>query len=352
MVVGRCGTKRMRIACKKMKLGFFEAEGWEKEILIQELKGVQIFFTQGILTKENVKEFHQLDMISIFISSKIDAAVIDSMPNLKFIATRSTGFDHIDIEYCKNKNIKVANVPEYGTRTVAEWTFGLILNIMRKIYTSIEQIKKNESFDLKNLRGEELYSKTIGVIGTGKIGKEVIKLARAFGMNAVAYDIQVDNNFAKEYMVKYLPLEELLKVSDVITIHVNLTPQTFHMINKKNIHLIKKGAYLINTARGAIVETEALIHALKEGILNGAALDVLENEVEIKEELEVLVKNNLQQEVIKTLLANHILMKMPQVIITPHNAFNSKESIERILNTTIENINGFLKKTPLNLVVN
>jgi D-lactate dehydrogenase len=403
-----------------MKLGFFEAEGWEKEILERELPDLEIYFTTERLTKENVKNFQDLDILSIFISSEIDKEIIDSLPNLKLITTRSTGYDHIYCEYCKSKGILVCNVPEYGTKTVAEWTIGLMLNLMRKIYYAIDQIKETESFDLKNLRGEELYGKTLGVIGTGRIGKEVIKLAKAFGMNILAYDIYPDENFAKEYNVTYTSLEELLKNSDVITIHVNLNPSTYHLINKENIKFIKPGAYLINTARGGIVETEALLYALKEGILQGAALDVLEEETEIKEELELLVKytkshlpessdrieytrierpnNNIHpnkrpndipeykpnenqkfglnsgnehsfgqdsgsnktfgqnsgsdniKETAFTLWQNHILMKMPNVLITPHNAFNSKEAIERILMTTIENIKKFLEGNPINLV--
>jgi D-lactate dehydrogenase len=347
-----------------MKFGFFEAEGWEKEVLEKELPDLEIYFTNERLTKDNVKNFQDLDILSIFISSEIDKEIIDSLPNLKLITTRSTGYDHIDCEYCRSKGILVCNVPEYGTKTVAEWAIGLMLNLMRKIYYAIDQIKEIESFDLKNLRGEELYGKTLGVIGTGRIGKEVIKLAKAFGMNILAYDVYPDENFAKEYNVTYTSLEELLKNSDVITIHVNLNPSTYHLINKENIKLIKPGAYLINTARGGIIETEALLYALKEGILKGAALDVLEEETEIKEELELLVKyttdkrgsnadehglNDLKETAF-TLWQNHILMKMPNVLITPHNAFNSKEAIERILMTTIENIKKFLEGNPINLV--
>jgi len=353
-----------------MKLGFFEAEGWEKEILERELPDLEIYFTTERLIKENVKNFKDLDILSIFICSEIDKEIIDSLPNLKLITTRSTGYDHIDCEYCRSKGIVVCNVPEYGTKTVAEWTIGLMLNLMRKIYYAIDQIKESESFDLKNLRGEELYGKTLGVIGTGKIGKEVIKLAKAFGMNILAYDAFPDENFAKEYNVTYTSLEELLKNSDVITIHVNLNPSTYHLINKENIKLIKHGAYLINTARGGIVETEALLYGLKEGILKGVALDVLEEETEIKEELELLVKYTMMideprtkaeydtekgaqndlKETAFTLWQNHILMKMPNVLITPHNAFNSKEAIERILMTTIENIKKFLEGNLINLV--
>ncbi len=333
-----------------MRIGFFEAEGWEKEILEKELNGHELIFTTDWITKENVGNFKDIDILSVFICSEINKEIIDSLPNLKFITTRSTGFDHIDINYCKEKGILVSNVPEYGTKTVAEWTIGLMLNLMRKIYYAIDQIKEAESFDLSNLRGEELNGKTLGVIGTGKIGKEVIKLAKAFGMNILAYDIYKDENFAKEYEVRYVTLEELLQNSDVITIHTTLNPTTFHLINKNNINLIKRGAYLINTARGGIIETEALIYALKEGILKGAALDVLEEETEIKEELELLVRQELKTEEIKTLWQNHILMKMSNVLITPHNAFNSEEAIKRILKTTIENIKGFMEGKPINLV--
>jgi len=333
-----------------MKIGFFEAEGWEKEILEKEFSKHNLIFIKDWLTKENVENYNDLEILSVFICSEINKEIIDSLPNLKFIATRSTGFDHIDINYCKEKGIIVSNVPEYGTKTVAEWTIGLMLNLMRKIYYAIDQIKEAESFDLSNLRGEELYGKTLGVIGTGKIGKEVIRLAKAFGMNVLAYDVYQDENFAKEYDFKYVSLEELLRNSDVITIHVNLNPSTYHLINKNNVNLVKRGAYLINTARGGIIETEALIYALKEGILKGAALDVLEEETEIKEELEILVKSDLKTEEIKTLWQNHILMKMPNVLITPHNAFNSKEAVERILKTTIENIKGFIEGRLINTI--
>ncbi|BCX15120.1 MAG: lactate dehydrogenase [Candidatus Parcubacteria bacterium] len=333
-----------------MKIGFFEAEGWEKEILNKELQGLDIYFSNEWLTKENVENFKDIEILSIFVCSQIDKEVINSLPNLKFIATRSTGFDHIDVNYCKEKGIVVSNVPEYGTKTVTEWTFGLMINLMRKIYYAIDQIKETESFDLGNLRGEELFGKTLGVIGTGRIGKEIIKIAKAFGMNIIAFDVYPDEKFAQEQNIQYVSLENLLQNADIITIHVNLNSSTYHLINKENVKIIKRGAYLINTARGGIVETEALVYALKEGILKGAALDVLEEETEIKEELELLVKPELKTEEIKTLWQNHILMKMPNVLITPHNAFNSKEAVSRILATTIDNIKAFLSGNPINTV--
>jgi D-lactate dehydrogenase len=333
-----------------MKIAFFELEGWEKEKIEKELAGHDLILLNEKLDLDNVQKYQDIEILSVFISSELNKELIDKLPNLKFIATRSTGFDHIDVNYCKSKNILVSNVPEYGTKTVAEWTIGLMLALMRKIYYAIDQIKESESFDLSNLRGEELDGKTLGVIGTGRIGKQVIKLAKAFGMNILAYDSYNDEKFAEEHQIKYVSLEELLQNSDVITIHTNLNPSTYHLINQNNINLIKKGAYLINTARGGITETSALIYALKEGILKGVALDVLEEENEIKEELELLVNKEVREEEIKTMWADHILMKMPNVLITPHNAFNSKEAVERILNTTIENIKSFINGSPINLV--
>lgn len=333
-----------------MKIAFFELEGWEKEKIEKELGNYDLILTQDKLDLENISNYKDIDILSIFISSEINREIINKLTNIKFITTRSTGYDHININYCKERNILVSNVPEYGTKTVAEWTIGLMLNLIRKIYYAIDQIKETESFDLSSLRGEELYGKTLGVIGTGKIGKEVIKIAKSLGMNILAYDLYQDTSFAGEYEVKYVNLEELLAHSDVITIHTTLNSSTYHLINESNIRKIKKGAYLINTARGAIVETSALISALKEGIIKGVALDVLEEENEIKEELEILVNRNLKEEEIKTLWTNHVLMKMPNVLITPHNAFNSKEAVERILNTTIENIKAFIEGKPINLV--
>ncbi|MCS7200850.1 MAG: hydroxyacid dehydrogenase [Patescibacteria group bacterium] len=333
-----------------MKISFVEAEGWERNILENELPNNELIFTQERLSSENLFNFRETEILSTFICSELTSQIIDSLPNLKFIATRSTGYDHIDVNYCRQRGILVANVPEYGTKTVAEWTIGLMLNLMRKIYFAIDQIKESQSFDLTNLRGEELNEKTLGVIGTGKIGKEVIKLANAFGMKILAFDAYPDYEFSQEYQFDYVSLNELLQNSDVITIHVNLNPSTYHLINIDNIKFMKKGTYLINTARGGVVQTEALVIALKEGILKGAALDVLEEEREIKEELEILTKGELMVDEIKTIWQNHILMNMPNVLITPHNAFNSKEAVFRILQTTIQNIKGFIEGKFYNLV--
>jgi D-lactate dehydrogenase len=250
--------------------------------------------------------------------------------------------DHIDLNYCQEHNIIVKNIPDYGSQSVAEYTFALLLSLIRKIYQAYHQIRESNSFKLDGLEGEELFQKTIGVIGTGRIGKKVIQIANGFQMKILAYDKFPDEKLVKEFKVSYVSLEELLKNSDIITLHLPLTEETFHLLNKNNISLIKKGAYLINTARGGLIETEALYWALKNNILKGAALDVLEGEEDIKEEQELLLKN-LEDKRAKVLLYNHAFIDMENVLISPHNAFNTKEALKRIIEETVSFIQDFLK---------
>ncbi|MBU4347993.1 hydroxyacid dehydrogenase [Patescibacteria group bacterium] len=324
-----------------MKIAFFELKDWEEEIVKQKFSEDDLFFSKEKLESFNIPSQKDFDIISVFVGSVLDKEMLSNFPNLKFVATRSTGFDHIDLAYCKKKGIKVGYVPGYGVNTVAEYAFGLILNLTRKIYQSIDQIKEHGDFSLEGLQGVDIKGKTLGIIGTGRIGKESIKIANGFGMNIIAYDLHPNETHAVEQNYKYVSLEDLLKNSDIITIHAPYTKETHYLINEDNFQLIKKGAFLVNTARGAIVQTEALIVALKSGNLAGYATDVLEDEGEVKDELNYLTKTRLKDDVIKNMLYNHILMEMPNVLITPHNAFNSIEALQRILNTTMENIKGF-----------
>jgi len=241
-------------------------------------------------------------------------------------------------------------VPGYGDNTVAEFTFGLILNLTRKLYQSIDQIKETGSFSLTGLRGVDIKGKTIGIVGTGRIGREVVRIAKGFGMDILAYDPRPDAAFAQETRFSYVTLDELFSRSDIVSLHCPYNNDTHHLINKTNIGKIKKGAYLVNTARGPIVETEALVEALQKGILAGAGLDVLEEEGETKDELTILALGHPQQEELKTMLENHILMRMPNVLVSPHNAFNSKEALERILTMTLSNIKSYLSGKPENVV--
>lgn len=343
-----------------VNIGFFDLEGWEEKMIGDAFLGHTIQFYKEKLHEYTGSEFG-FEIISVFVNSEVTKEVLEKFPNLKLIVTRSTGYDHIDLGYCKEKNITVAFVPGYGDNTVAEFAFALILSLTRKMYESINHLKETGAFSYKGFRGIDLKKKTIGVIGTGRIGKESINIAKGFGMNVIAYDPYPNEEYAKQIGFKYMPLDELLSSSDVITIHTPLNDGTFHLLNMENIGLIKRGAYLVNTARGGIVETQALVYALEKGILAGAGLDVLEEEGEVKDEMKFLkedggdtistvkdlLKGETSTEKLKTVIANHILMKMPNVLITPHNAFNTQEALERILNTTLENIKGFVNNTLL-----
>lgn len=343
-----------------MNIAFFDLEGWEEKTICDAFPEHAIRCYKDKLHEYTGSEFG-FEIISVFVNSEVTKEVLEKFPNLKLIVTRSTGYDHIDLGYCKDKNITVAFVPGYGDNTVAEFAFALILNLTRKMYESIDHLKETGAFSYKGFRGVDLKKKTIGVIGTGRIGKESITIAKGFGMNVIAYDPYPNEEYAKQIGFKYMPLEELLSDSDVITIHTPLNDKTFHLLNMENIGLIKRGAYLVNTARGGIIETQALVYALEKGILAGAGLDVLEEEGEVKDEMKFLkedgggtistvkdlLKGENTTERLKTVIANHVLMRMPNVLITPHNAFNTQEALERILNTTLDNIKGFVNNTLL-----
>ncbi|MEN9625955.1 MAG: hypothetical protein RL557_283 [archaeon] len=318
-----------------MNLAFFETEAWEKEYLGNKLKNNRITFFNHTINKASLNKIKDTEILSIFVYSLITKEVLKKLPNLKAIFTRSTGFDHIDIEECRKRNIFVFNVPHYGDNTVAEHTFALMLALSRKIISSHEKTKRG-IFSCEGLTGFDLKGKTIGIIGLGRIGKKVTQIAKSFEMNVRAFDVFQDEKFAEEHAVKYISLNELLKSSDIITLHCNLTSEDHHLINKKNISLLKRNAIVINTARGGLVETSALIKAIKNKKIAGAGLDVLEEEFSIK---------NKHKEILKK------LTKLPNVIITPHNAFNSQEALQRILDTTIENINCFMNNKPCENVV-
>lgn len=331
-----------------MQIAFFGLEKWEEDFIKNNLSGHEVLLTDGNLNLENALNYINSEIISIFIYTNLNKELIDKLPNLKFVATRSTGFDHIDIDYCKQKGIVVSNVPTYGAHTVAEHTFALILAISRKLVASVEQAKKGD-FSSENLQGFDLAGKTLGVVGTGNIGKNVAEIALSFDMNILAFSRTVSNELVSKG-VKYVTLDELLANSDIVTLHLPHTKETEHIVNLSNIEKFKKGAVLINTARGSLVETQSILEGLEKGIFSAVGLDVLEEETHLKEEREFLSTEFLKTTDIKTQLINHVLLTRDNVLITPHNAFNSKEAVEEILKTTVSNIKGYINKTPSNIV--
>jgi len=334
---------------KKFKIAFFELEQWEKDYFLKRLKNCEMKFINEHLDESNANKARDADAIGIFIYSVVDKKMLEKLPNLRLIVTLSTGFDHIDLKECKKRKITVCNVPHYGENTVAEHTFALILNLTRMIHKAYERTIRGD-FTIEGLRGIDLQGKTIGVVGAGSIGQHVARIAKGFEMNVIAFDNFKNPKLAKKLGFKYVDFDFLLKNSDIITLHVPYSRKTHHMIGKKAISKMKMGVLLINTARGAIIETEALLEGLKSGKIGGAGLDVLEGECFIREERQILSKNFLKECDLKTVLQDHLLLRQPNVIITPHNAFNSWEALHRILDTTILNINSFLKKKKVNAV--
>jgi len=332
-----------------MKLGFFEIEPWEKKFFNSSLSKDNSMFTTSKLTLKNVKRYSHLEGISIFVHSEINKRILDQLPNLKLITTMSTGFDHINLKECKKRKIKVCNVPTYGENTVAEHTFSLILSLSRKIIDCSNRTKK-VCFDLSGLRGFDLKGKTIGVVGGGNIGKHVIRMANGFEMNILVFDLWKDQKLAKKMNFKYSSLENLFKNSDIITLHVPHNSHTHHLVNKSLFSLMKKTAYLVNTSRGEIVNTDDLVKALKSKKIAGAGLDVLEGENLLIEEAVLGRKIHMDSGARRVIVEDHDLLKMDNVIITPHNAFNTHEALQRILDTTVESIKGFKRKKYVNLV--
>ena len=330
------------------KIVFFDTEKWEEDYVKNGLLGLDAVITSEKLDGTAVSKYQDAEIISCFIYSTLTRNILEKLPNLKFIATRSMGYDHIDLDYCKEKNIQVSNVPVYGAHTVAEHTFALILAISRKIVPSVEQARKGD-FSSVGLEGFDLNGKTLGVIGTGNIGANVCEIGLSFGMKILAFS-RTQNQDLVAKGVKYASLEELLANSDIITLHLPHTKETEHLINLSNLDKIKKGAILINTARGALVETAAIAEGLEKGILAGAGLDVLEEEAHLREEKEFLSEEYLKTVDIKTALINHVLLTRDDVVITPHNAFNSKEAVEEIMEVSVANIKAFANNAPQNLV--
>ncbi len=334
-----------------MKIAFFEIEPWEQVIFKNAFKNHTLLFFDHEVTPAILSKIKDVDILCVFIYSHITQDILNHIPKLKLLCTLSTGYDHIDIAACAKRKITVCNVPFYGENTVAEHTFALILSLSRKIVDAVERTKKDD-FSLKGLRGFDLKGKTLGVIGPGHIGQHVIRMAQGFEMNVIAYAPKQDAALAKKCNFRYAPLEKLLKTADIITIHCPLTPKTKHLNRMQNIKRVKKGAYLINTARGEIVDTQALLYALDRHLLAGAGLDVLEGECDIKEEKQMLHKKFIAQCDLRLVLENHMILKKHNVLVTPHNAFNSTEALYRILDTTVENIQKYLKKKPINIIKN
>ncbi len=292
----------------------------------------------SVLTQE---QYEETDVISVFISSNLCAEVIDRFKNLRVIATRSTGYNHIDVKHCSQNNIAVFNVEEYGQTSVAQYTMALILALIRNLFPAYLDIQRNY-LNHANYEGRNLNNLTIGIIGCGAIGGAVAKIAHSFDMNVLVH------TFAKRAdvnsFVEYVSLDELLKESDIISLHIPYSTENYHMIGEKEFAKMKDGVYFINTARGELIDIVSLYENILSGKIKGAALDVLECEYL------ALAPENIVDEIreqktncVASALITQKLLGMPNVIITPHIAYNTQESIETLLKTTFNNIRDYHK---------
>jgi D-lactate dehydrogenase len=333
-----------------MHIVIFEVESWEREVFHPLEAEHHLTFVQEPLTARNADQYPDAEIISPFVYSSLSTDVLDNFPKLKLIATRSTGFDHIDCTHCRDRNILVSNVPTYGDNTVAEHVFGLLLAISHNMIEAVDRTRRGQ-FSQQGLCGFDLFGKTLGVVGTGSIGRNVIRIAKGFGMEVIAFDIRPDEKAAAQLGFRYADMPELLAQSDIITLHVPANSHTHNLIADDAFAQMKDGVVIINTARGAVMNVHALVRALGSGKVAAAGLDVLPDEPTIREEAELLRSVYRERYDVETLLADHILLRLRNVIITPHSAFNTREAVGRILETTRENIESFLQDEPRNIVV-
>ncbi|RYG52891.1 MAG: 2-hydroxyacid dehydrogenase [Chitinophagaceae bacterium] len=319
-----------------MKILFYSTKSFEKNYLAAaNHSDHELVFTEEVLSQETAHLAEGFEVISIFTADDASAVVINSLSSagVKFIAIRAAGYDNVDLEAAGKHDIQVTNVPEYSPYAIAEHAVALILSLSRRIVIAHEQLKK-QNFTLDNLVGFDLHNKTVGVIGTGRIGSVFAKIMHGFGCKILAYDLQKDEQLISRYDVRYAALQDVCRKSDIISLHLPLNKETKHLIAAPLLRLMKKGAMLINTARGAVVNTEDVYTFLANGHLGYYGMDVYEKEKG------VFFFDHTWQKLDDAVL--HQLMRMPNILVTPHQAFATKEALRNIASTTFDNIDAWL----------
>ena len=323
------------------KIAFFGAKPYDIASFdkVNEKYNYDIRYYKGHLNPNNVVLTQDADAVCIFVNDTADAAVIDAMVNngVKLLALRCAGFNNVDMKAAKGK-LPVVRVPAYSPYAVAEYSLALMLSLNRKIHRAYWRTRDG-NFSLNGLMGFDMHGKTIGIIGTGKIAKILIRLLKGFGMRILAYDLYPDMKFAEEEGISYVSLDELYRESDIISLHCPLTDQTKYMIDKDSIDKMKKGVMIINTGRGQLINTNDLIEGLKEKKIAAAGLDVYE------EEGEYFYEDKSDKIIDDDVLAR--LLSFNNVIVTSHQAFFTKEALHNIAETTLQNIDDFRHHRPL-----
>ena len=311
-----------------MKIAFFDAKPYDKPGFLKygDENGIQFKFYETRLSEDTAGLANGFDGVCVFVNDIVNKAVIDKLCEfeIKFIALRCAGYNNVDVKYAFGK-IHIVHVPAYSPYAVAEHTIALLLTSIRRIHKAYIRTK-DFNFSLNNLDGFDLHGKTVGVIGTGKIGQAFINICRGFGMNILAYDKYP----AKEATFKYVSLDELFAKCDIISLHCPLTKETQHLISKESIEKMKAGVVILNTSRGALIDTDALIEGIKARKVGAACLDVYEEESDFF--FKDLSGHILEDDTLARLIS------MPNVIVTSHQAYLTREALNNIAETTIQNI--------------
>lgn len=334
-----------------MKMLIFDFRESEREFFERnEFKDFDITFIEGPLnemTQLSEDEWNETDIISVFITSALTEDVIRKFKNLRVISTRSTGYDHIDVKFCTQKNIAVFNVEQYGHTAVAQYTIGLITALVRNMFPAYFSMQKN-LINHAEFEGRDLKNLTLGLIGAGAIGGGVAKVAAAIGMRVLVYSYKQSEELKD--IVEFVDYETLLKESDIISLHIPANSETRHILNSTSFNKMKEGVYIINTARGELIDIVALYENLVNGKIKGAALDVIECEnVTFSGDLLPELKD-ANSKCITSALITEKLMGLKNVIMTPHIAYNTKEAVETLLRTSFNNIRDYTKGMDTNRV--
>ena len=323
------------------KIAFFGAKPYDIASFdkVNEKYNYDIKYFKGHLNPNNVVLTQDADAVCIFVHDTADAAVIDAMADngVKLLALRCAGFNNVDLEAAKGK-LPVVRVPAYSPYAVAEYSLALMLSLNRKIHRAYWRTRDG-NFSLNGLMGFDMHGKTVGIIGTGKIAKILIRILKGLGMHILAYDVYPDYKFAEEEGITYTTLDELYKNSNIISLHCPLTEQTRYIINDDSIAKMKDGVMIINTGRGQLIHTNALIEGLKEKKISAAGLDVYE------EEGGYFYEDKSDKIIDDDVLAR--LLSFNNVIVTSHQAFFTKEAMHNIAETTLQNIEDFRQNRPL-----
>ena len=315
-----------------MKLAFFDTKPYDKKSFDKYAgeNGIDIKYFETKLNEDTAELAHGFDAVCVFVNDTVNDRVIDRLSemNVKAIALRCAGFNNVDMRHAFGK-IHVLRVPAYSPYAVAEHAMALLLTSIRRIHKAYIR-SRDFNFSLSGLTGFDLHGKTVGVIGTGRIGRVFIDIARGFGMKVLAYDKFPAKDLDNGDTIKYVSLDELYRNSDVISLHCPLTDDTMHMINEETLKKCKKGVVLINTSRGGLVDAEDLLNAIKSRHVGAACLDVYE------EESDLFFEDNSGHILNDDILAR--LISMPNVIVTSHQAFLTEEALQNIAQTTIQNL--------------